>query len=182
MALGERRDALLVERRVVRYEVGGDFHDVGPLCRIVERRREDAVERREVVAARIQNHATLDPALARERLRRIERPRSRAYDGAEVREVLFPQTFQKPNRANPDLVQKIARRLRKPALELHRNQLEIKSERAGERLGLVFVSGLAVRKYDCLVLHLQNERRLFRNDIERVEIDNSLVYALDGAG
>ena len=72
MAAVESLDALGVEGGIGGDEVHGDFDHVRGGRRIVERRREDAVECADAVAARIEHYAAGHAQPPRERLGRIE--------------------------------------------------------------------------------------------------------------
>ena len=148
IALLERGDALLVKICVVGYEVRRNLYDVGKLCRIVKRRRENAVKSRELVAARIEDYAALRAEPACKRLSRVESARARSYNdrtwlgrlsrpffSASLR--LCVKNFlplQKPHSPYAKPVEEIAKHLVERRLELHRHQLVVETESSRERL------------------------------------------------
>ena len=149
IALLERDNALLVKICVVGYEVRRNLDDVGKLRRVVERRRENAVEGGKIVATRIKDDAALRAGdLPRKRLRGVESAGARSYNdrtwlgrlsrpffSASLRLCVKNfQPLQKPHSPYAKPIKEIAKHLVERRLEFHRHKLEVESQCARKRL------------------------------------------------
>ena len=147
VALEERLRAGRVEGGVVGDEVGGDLDDVGGGGRTVEGRGEHAVEGRDPIAARVEHDTALHAETAGERLGGVEGAGAGAEHG-RIGGVGFPDCriggFQEPKGVDAEVVEEVGERLVERTSEVDFNEVEVAAKGAGEGLGLVFVSGLAV--------------------------------------